>query len=342
MPVVKAKNVINPEGIELLFVIIIDKMRKILHIKLLIIFIIFFPLILSAQKKDIVTTEGTAQIELLKTKSQLDTEKEAEELATINALERAFGKVIIMGNSTYIKNLNTGKQTETMSVFNMLANTMVKGEVIEVINKKFTDIPGIKTIDGKKINITEVKCDIKIKAKELSEPPIDIISFPLACKNIRCETTSFYDNDILYLYFKSPSSGYLSVFLDDNKNSFRLLPYQNMPVKYEDGMPISADKEYILFSTDHEHNYIDDKDFIEDTYLLDAESAQDMNRLFIIFSKRPLNKPELKDNTKFEKSQGYTLPKALKSEDFQNWLQKNRIFRKDIQVKMIDITISKK
>ena len=233
----------------------------------------------------------------------------------------------------------------------MIANTYVRGEVIEVLKRSFEDKEGVKIINGEKAKVTEIRCDIKIKAKKLTEPPINIISFPLACKNIRCETTSFYDNDTLYLYFKSPSSGYLSVFLDDNKNSFRLLPYQNMPVKYEDGMPIIADKEYILFSTDTKHNYIEDKNFVEDTYLLDAESAQDMNRLFIIFSKSPLNKPILKDNTnnpkysgltEFEKSNGYTIPKALESEDFQNWLQKNRIFRKDIQVKMIDITISKK
>ena len=61
---------------------------------------IFISPICLAQKKT--KTSGEAQIELTKDKSRLEVEKEAENLATINALERAFGRVVVQGNSTYL------------------------------------------------------------------------------------------------------------------------------------------------------------------------------------------------------------------------------------------------
>ncbi|MCK4700283.1 MAG: hypothetical protein KAT38_08110 [Bacteroidales bacterium] len=307
---------------------------------------ILVPFILFSQQ--LVKTSGEAQVELTETRSRQDVKKEAKELATVNALEKAFGRVIIQGNSTYISNINTGEKTETNSVFNMIANTSVKGEVIEVINEKYEDVKGYKVIDGKKIEVTEILCEITIRARELAEPLIDFTTYPLACTNIKCRTTSFIENDTLFLFFLSPISGYLSVYLDDGEYSQRLLPYKNMPVEYESGMPIMADREYVFFSKQPEHNYFEDKDFEEDVYELYSKSKKDINRLFIIFSKTLLNKPKLVNNIKIEQltepelDGGYTMPKALKSEDFQKWLNKCRSYRKnDMQVEIIDITITK-
>jgi hypothetical protein len=295
-----------------------------------------------------VRTSGEAQVELTETRSRQEVKEEARELATINALERVFGRVIIQGNSTYISNINTGEKTETNSVFNMIANTSVKGEVVEVISEKYEDVKGYKVIEGKKVEITEIKCEITIRARELTEPSIDFTTYPLACTNIKCRTTSFIENDDFFLYFLSPISGYVSVYLDDGEYSQCLLPYRNIPVEYESGMPIMADREYIFFSRKPEHNYFKDEDFDEDVYTLYSHSKKDINRLFIVFSKTPLNKPKLEKNAKTEQlteqeiAEGYTMPKALKSEDFQRWLIRNRSYSKeDMQVDIIDITISK-
>jgi hypothetical protein len=109
-----------------------------------------------------------------------------------------------------------------------------------------------------------------------------------------------------------------------------------MSNEYEGGMPVKADKEYIFPSDDF--NYYS---------ILYAETMQDLSRMFIIFSKNPINKPFLKENinsvilSEFEKEQGYFTPDGLESVKFQKWLQKNRYARKDIQVKFIDITITK-
>ncbi len=318
-------------------------MKKITILNIL---FILSPFILLSQQT--VKTSGEAQVELTENRSRQDVKKEAKDMATVNALERAFGSVIIQGNSTYISNVNTGKKTETNSVFNMIANTSVKGEVVEVISEKYEDVKGYKVIEGKKIEVTDILCKITIKARELAEPPVDFTTFPLACTNINCKTTSFAENDDFFLYFLSPVSGYLSVYLDDKGYSQRLLPYSNMPVEYESGMPVKADREYVFFSKKPENNYFEDKDFEEDVYTLYSDSKKDINRLFIIFSKTPLNKPKLVSNvktgqlTKQELDEGYTMPKTLKSENFQKWLNKNRSYReKDMQVDIIDITITK-
>ena len=299
--------------------------------------------------QDIKVTKGSGQIELLITKSRLDIQNQAKELAIVDALERAFGRVIVQGNSTYLSNMNTGKMTETKSVFNMIANTSVKGELLEVLKEKYTDIDGFKIVGGKKEKITEVRCDITIRAREIVTPPIEFIAKTLICPDIKCEKTEFKDNDDFYLYFKSPASGYISVFLDDGKNAFRLLPFQNMPESYEGGIAVYTDKEYVLFSDEKQFDYFKDDGVIIDTYQLLAETEMDMNRLFVIFSKTPLNKPKLKDAldtdalSDEERMIGYTLPKAMESENFQRWLLKNRSYRKDdMQVAIIDITISKK
>jgi len=318
-------------------------MKKIIILNIL---VILSPFILFSQKT--VKTSGEAQVELTETRSRQEVKKEVRDMATVNALEKAFGRVIIQGNSTYISNINTGKKTETNSVFNMIANTSVKGEVVEVISENYEDIKGYKVVEGKKVEITEIKCEITLRARELTEPPIDFATYPLACTNLKCRTTSFMENDDFFLYFLSPISGYVSVYLDGGEYSQCLLPYKNMPVEYESGMPVIADRGYIFFSRQPEHNYFEDEDFEEDVYTLYSDSKKDIHRLFIIFSKTPLNKPKLENNVQIEQlteqemAEGYTMPKALKSEDFQKWLNKCRSYRKkDMQVDIIDITITK-
>jgi hypothetical protein len=113
-----------------------------------------------------------------------------------------------------------------------------------------------------------------------------------------------------------------------------------MTAAFEGGVPITADKKYILFSDRPDFNYFPGQNIISDTYQLYCNTSQDMNRFFVIFSKTPLNKPSLKGVK--EIGYGYKLPKSLTSEDFQKWLNGYRSLGKaDIQVEIIDITITK-
>lgn len=308
--------------------------------------VLLFPLLAFGQEARTVDTDGEAQVEFPDTRSRQQVEQDALEKAQVNALEKAFGRAVIEGNSTYLKNLSTGKQTQTNTVFNMIANTYVKGEVIEILSKKFEEIEGTAVIDGKKKKIREVKCTVEVKARELSDATPDYEAYPLGCLNTGCRKTEFKNNEQLYLYFKSASAGYLSVFLDDGKVAQSLIPYQTMPKKYENGVPIEPNKEYILFSRDPAYTYFETR-AVTDEIVCSAETSLDQNRLFVIFSKSPVETPALLPGlnsqtlTDFEKDKGYKVPKALNSEDFQKWLIKSRIRKQDLRVVPIDITIAK-
>ena len=276
--------------------------------------------------QDLVRSSGTAQMELTIDKSRLAVNNKLIELATIDALEKAFGRVIIQGNATYITNLQTGQEVQTNTVFNTIANTSVKGEVQRVINTKFTDIEGFKTIDGKKEKILEIRCEIELMAREIITPPISFTCFPLNCQDEKCRTTIFKNNEQFYLFFSSPMSGYLTVYLDDKENSQCLYPHVYISSEFEGGVPVEADIKYILFT--------------DVNYFLYAERLQDMNRLFIIFSKTPLNKPSLKDGSEKDE-EGFIFPKSLPSSNFQRWLNSYRsIGRDNVQVGIVDISIT--
>jgi hypothetical protein len=301
-------------------------------------FLLISPSLLFSQKT--VISKGSAQIEMSENLSRLEIKNKVRELATIDALERAFGRVVIQGNSTYISNLQTGKKIETNTVFNTIANTSVKGEVLEILDEEFTDITGTKTIDGRKEPVTEIRCNISIRAKEISTPPVNFTSYPLSCTDEKCRTTAFKDGDNMFMFFSSAVSGYISIFMDDRTETRCLLPYSTMPKEYEGGVPVSADKKYILFSDKPDFNYFTDKIYAPDTYSLYTDKIQEMNRIFVIFSPAPLNKPSLSEVKKIENN--FQLPKSLKSEDFQRWLNSYRSLEKaNVEVSIIDITITK-
>jgi len=293
--------------------------------------LVLLPVFVFSQKTEKV--KGTAQVEFPDNLTREEVKKQAVEKATIDALERAFGRVVIQGNTTYLSNIQTGKQIETKSAFNTIANTSVRGEVLRVIGDPvFTELSGTRTIDGKKESYTEMKCDIEIEAKEVTTPPVNFTALTQNCTEERCRTTDFRMDDYLYISFTSPSTGYISVFLDEEGNTQCLYPYNTMPSEYEGGVPVKADKKYLLFTKQPEFNF--------SGYILYTSSPRSINRIFIIFSKTPLNKPSLSD-VKVDEA-GYKLPKSLKSEDFQRWLNRYRSFEKaNVEVDFIDITISK-
>jgi len=292
---------------------------------------VLFPIIQTKIEAKEVKVTGQSQIEWPDNMTRDQIVKQAEELASIDALERAFGRVIVQGNSTYITNIQTGEKAETNSVFNTIANTSVKGEILDVLKKEIFEIKGFKSIAGKLTEVTEIKCVITIIAREIETPPIEFSVFTLGCDNINCQKEIFRNGDDFYLYFSSPVSGYLTIFIDDKLNSSRLLPYRSMSREYESAVPIDADKSYILFSL--AQNMF--KGVAVDEYKLTTTIPEEMNRLFIIFSKRAFEKPRLENN-----SNSIELPLQMPSENFQKWLNKTRCyFKDDMQLQIIDITI---
>ncbi len=312
---------------------------------ILLMLIIILPWASFAQRDRIVTIEGTAQVPHPKSISLEKAEAEAVNKAIINAMEMEFGTAVIEGNSLYLKNLNTGKTVKTISVFTSIGNTIVGGEVLEIVKKNCEEVTGKMIIGGREEKVTEYKCTVRIRARELSELKPEFEAFPMACLNVKCQTTDFNNRDTLYLYFKSPSSGFLSVFIDDGKLCQRLLPYRRM-TENENGVPIIADKNYYLFSKDKNYTYFGDAE-LTDTYLMSADNPQDQSRIYVVFSTTLIQKPGLKEGLGIEKlsqedkENGAKLPKALSSEEFLRWQIKNRTINKNISISTIDVTTTK-
>lgn len=317
-------------------------MKKIVTI----LFLLTLVLPLMAQQPEIVTIKGESLIEWREDlEAKNDVKKTAQEQAIVNALETAFGTLVVQGNSIFLENKRTGQKTETFSKFNMIGNTYVKGEVLNVVSVEFNDIE-TKEGKGRKKTVRKlVQCKVVIEAKEVKESSVELQTWTCVCPDKNCRREAFKEGEDLFLYFKSPISGYITVYLDDTKNTSRLLPYQEVSTAYENGLPVEADKDYVFFSANAEHNYYQEETTV-DEYQLYAESEKDLNRVFVIFSKTPINKPELK--TDINKAvleelsqQGFSSPKELPSEKFQEWLLKNRYIRDDIQVEVFDISVEK-
>jgi hypothetical protein len=315
-------------------------------------FLVMVSLRISAQDQpEIVVVEGENQTLWEQDKESKQVAKDrAEKFARVNALEKAFGTVIVQGNSTYIRNINTGQQVETKTSFNMIGNTTVSGEIIEVLKIEFTESQSSYKKGKEKITENYIQCIIKAKAKKLSDLAIDFEALPLRSNQKNAASDRFTDGNDMFFYFKSPVSGYLSIYIDiSGKNlTQRILPYTQVPAKFENGMPVEADKEYIFFSKAKEHDYYNQDYVVADEIYVSAEEDQEMWRFFIIFSKDPLNKPSLKEGlnsetlTEYEKKSKCTVPKALESEEFQRWMIQNLSIRNDFQRKIIDILVQKK
>jgi hypothetical protein len=314
----------------------LNRMKK--YILTIAIFLCIF--FISAQEVKIVQTKGKSQVQWYPERESLTQARDhALELAKINALENAFGTLVMQGNSVYIENKKTGEKVETKTTFKMIGNTAVKGEIIQVLKTDYKETVRKEKINRKKVEITYIDCSVLLEAKEINDTKIEIVAYPLNSTKIVRPNTVFYDGDDLFVYFKSPLNGYVTIFLDDNKQAQCLLPYRKMPKGIEEAMPVVADKEYIFFSDKPEYNYFDDDFFAEDTYELVSSTEKDLNELYIIFSKQPLNKPMLNEAT--NESKNNILPRTINSDEFKEWLIKIQQMRNDIQINRDIISIEK-
>ncbi|MDX2247733.1 MAG: hypothetical protein SF052_13195 [Bacteroidia bacterium] len=250
------------------------------------------------------------------------------ERAMVDAIEKAFGSVVIQGNTTSVRNENTGETVETTQIFNMIAETYVNGQWLKTLDEECERF----TSDNGEFWIS---CKVKGTVQELEKPSIDLKIKALDCESAGCETSQFKDGESFYLYLKSPVDGYVTVYLSDAYTAQRLFPYRNMPSDQMNSVPVKADKEYILFSGAKDQFGL--KSYV-DEYELFANEEVDQNRIFVVFTQEPITKPAL---SKGGKNESVEMPMELKSDDFHEWLAKNKQYNKDMEVARLDIMIRK-
>jgi len=274
-----------------------------------------------------VRSTGKAQVRIESNMTENETREYAEELAKINAIENAFGTYTEQQMDMTIKDGKTS--------YNIIGSTKVKGDWIETLDIKFTeDFIAEKNSNGT-VNVKYITCNIKgLVRKSIPKASIDyeILNHP----DIHARTTSFYHEEQLYVFFKSPVNGWLSIFLEDDNAVYRLLPYVNMRDEYQSGVHIKGDTDYLFFSPDDNTflgNYVDEQ------LILSLKQDVEYNYIYIVFSEDEFVKPTLEGVTKVD---GRILPKQLTSTKFQKWLSNNRSTSEKFQDIKVKISIEQK
>jgi hypothetical protein len=281
---------------------------------------------LAAQKEQ--RSEGAYLLNLTRsTLSEAEACQECIRLAMIEAIEKAYGRVLVQGNTTYLQNRQTGESVETRQQFNLMAETYVNGEWIKTLDESCE-----RQLENGEFWL---KCEVRGLVQELRRAPFELQAQALDCPDPRCATPEFQDGEPLYAYVKSPEEGYLAIYLSDPEETQRLFPYRRMPAESSEGGKLRADQGYLLFSRSQDRlglsAYVDE-------YEMFTEQETELSRVYFIFSKKPLDKPLLNEA---RDQAGYDMPMNLPTADFQQWLARQRQHRDDVVVQRLDLLVRK-
>ena len=259
---------------------------------------------------------ATAVVKLEDNLSRKQTREKAREQAIHKALEERYGTAISKDSRVKIEDGSTSVQIRGAS--------QVKGEWLETIKESFSeDVRRVKKGSEVKQEIW-ITCTIKGKTRALLKPSVKFDFITLNCPEMNCAQDDFDNNSQLYLYFKTPVDGYLSVFLADDKQAYRILPYNEMPEQYIHNVPVKADQEYIFFHPDRSANYFEGFPYyFTDEIMLDTEEEQTSYELYVVLSPEPYTKPMLENE--IELPGAYKNPKHVPRDDFENWVRNNRM-----------------
>jgi hypothetical protein len=292
--------------------------------KWFVLLIIIFPIEMFSQ--EIYKAEGQSQVRQETNMTKEQAIDKAIELAMVNAIENRFGTYIGQESNTRIK--------EGRVNFDYIGTNKVRGEWIRTKDIKIDE--ETRTIQGKygKEQEVWVLCHITGEVRECVSRA-DIVFSTLNCPMNECRRTEFFNDEDIFVYFKSPVDGYLSIFLDEGDNTLRLLPYKSMGTR--SAVEIEGDKDYIFFSRDKALMY--DPQYKTDALELYTDQEIEYNDIYVVFAENPYVKPILNDVKELEN--GYFVPKSLGSEDFFEWLADCKAEMRDFQAVRVRISIER-
>ena len=269
-------------------------------------------------------SKGQAKIRLEKDWTENQVIAKAREAAIVNAIENAFGSVVVEGNTLYVKNEQSGKANKSDIVFNSISNILVNGEWIKTVEEKYTF-----TVEE---DYRWILFNITGEVRELKKIPFSPEVHTLTCNQLKCSTEVFNSGQELILYFKAPKDGFVAIYLDDNQQTQKLLPYSVQA--NQSTFRVEADKEYYFFYSDknNQNGKVDEMELYTDKKI-------EQNRMFVLYSESDFSKPILSETTSNHNNELYKLPPFMASGSFQLWLQKTRSYNKQIELNIIDISI---
>lgn len=249
-------------------------------------------------------------------------ETESLKLAELSAVKHAQIQLIAENFGTIVESSSTILVADSYVNNFTIGETDVKGEWIETL-----DTPRIvrKVINDQFV----IEVTISGRIREIVNTPIDCqCSVFKNISGVHHETTSFMHGDFMAMSFQAPVEGYLSVYLTDFNIVQCLYPYRDVSV---DHMKVEQDRNYILFSKEYSGSLDPAR---VPRMRLGCTDDHEPNRLYVIFSPNKYAKAVDAD--------AGNLPRQLGFEDFHAWLSKARKFDKEMSVRSIDITISRK
>lgn len=282
--------------------------------------IIFIMTFCFSHAQKIRRVEGEFKMKVESSMSMNEAKRVAVQQAQIEALSAEFGTRVGMMNQTRMESTNGSTNTS----FSSIANSLVKGLWLKDINPPEFDF--FSEGDDQWLNVKVVG-----RARSLDKAGISFEVKTLKCADINCESQEFAQYGDLFMYFRSPESGYLTVFIDDKTTAAQVLPYKSMDIS---NVPIKADQEYFLFNQSEDFNYFD-QDPIQniDELTLYTPHDYEVDLLYVFFSKEPFSKPILDDN-------GPEYPKTTDSKKFNDWLAEIMSYE-NMYMEVIDVTIAK-
>lgn len=247
-------------------------MKKIL---LIVILLVSFLSSVNAQVKKVY---GTYKLNFSENKNMTiaDAERKCEQLAKLDALKKEFGTNII--EQTYKE--ESQHNDEAQSDFYQLIQQSTKGDWLnDTKQPKYT----YKCED----NQIFIRCEVWGEAMKKKDLNIDLDWKILGGNaDLKSERTTINNEEHLFIYVKSPSDGYIAVFLQDAEgDTYCLLPYWDAEPKFY----IERGKEYFLFDTE---NHKDSR--YKFRYQLKTESEIETNKIYLVFSKNEFTLPLMK------------------------------------------------
>ena len=274
---------------------------------------------------------GMAQFRLEEDMSKDELKDKLRHQAIINAIEREYGTYVSQESFVDVDDGNTQ--------FRIFGKTTVRGEWLKTTSEDFKEEMR-KTKEGRR-NRHELWMTLKIagKVRELSQADIEFDYFTSNCRKQICKTGVFEQGDPMYFHFNSPVDGFLSIYVIENDEAFRLLPYQNMPMVYKNAVPIVADQNYVFFSPYGNNDYFEDysKHLIDELIMLTDKEEEYVN-LYMVFSTEEFTKPSLQIPMD-TKEQEYETPKSLDASTLTNWLESNRINNSNFHYRQLKLKI---
>lgn len=288
--------------------------------RLLLLLLLILPVSL-CRASDIVSVQGESTYYDDGTKSKVECMRLAAEEARIDALARKFGTIV----SQDIMQSDRIQGRREQNDFLALSSTEVKGEWIADEGE-----PEYEFSHDAKANLI-VHCKVKGKAKEISNAATPFEAGVLRNgTDVRNADNLFRDGDDMYLYFRSSSDGFLSVFLEDEEgNVLLLLPY---PRDSKTRVPVKRDRDYVFFSREKGREDGNDSSTVEEM-IMTAPDRVEYNRVYVLFSPENFSRPVM--------DSGAGLP-VMRSSEFNKWLVKTRRNDPKMGVKAMNIRISPK